>query len=84
MVVPPEMFDDCPLPESLQVVVKVSTVLPAFLAKVTLTKSEVYGETVLVNWNTVVAAAPAVKLYQPVVVKLGLGVPEPPDLVNPV
>jgi hypothetical protein len=69
--VPPEIFVLCPAParaELFQVVVKVNTVEPAFLAAVVITVSPVYGLTVSFNWNIVVAAAPAVSAYQPVAV----------------
>ena len=57
---------------------------PALTAAWTRIKSPVYGLTVEFNWNSVVAAPPGVNEYQPVVVKFGDGVPDPPDLVNPV
>jgi hypothetical protein len=85
--VPPEMLAVSPAPELVvwfQVVTKVNTVEPALTAPVTRIKSPVYGLTVEFNWNSVVAAAPGVSEYQPVVVKFGDGVPEPPTLVKPV
>ena len=86
--VPPEMLDVLPAPEvpsSNQVVVKVNTVLPALIAAVVLMYSGVYGDVVLFNWKIVVAAAPGVKLYQPVVVVSVVCVPPvPPIRVVPV
>jgi hypothetical protein len=85
--VPPEMFVLEPgvaTPADTHVVTNVNVVLPAFTAAVTRIKSPVYGAVVEFNCHIVVAAAPAVKLYHPVVVKFGLGVPDPPERVKPV
>ena len=63
--VPPEMLAVAPMaevPSSTQVVVKVNTVPPALSAAVVRMNSVSYGVTVLLSWNMVVAAAPAVRL----------------------
>ena len=63
----------------------VNVVDPAFLAAVTMTVSLVYGLTVSLSWNMVVAAAPAVSAYQPVAVDNVVCVPPvPPCLLVPV
>ena len=86
--VPPDIFAVVPAPDDpslTQVVTKVNTVDPALTAAVVCIYSPVYGAVALVNLNSVVAAAPAVKLYQPVVVARVVCVPPvPPTLVVPV
>jgi hypothetical protein len=87
VAVPPEICVFCPAPvlaPAFQVVTRVKVVLAALTAAVIVTLSLVYGALVLVSRHIVVAAAPPVRLYHPVVLRLGLGVPEPPTLVNPV
>jgi len=86
--VPPEILDVAPVtpvPSSTQVVVKVNTALLALSAAVVRMNSVSYGVTVLLSWNMVVAAAPAVRLKNPVVVASVLCVPpDPESLVVPV
>lgn len=86
--VPPEMFVLWPAPALellFQVVTSVNVVAARFLAAVTITVSLVYGLTVSLSWNMVVAAAPAVSAYQPVAVDSVVCVPPvPPVLVVPV
>ena len=63
--VPPEMLAVAPAtagPSSTQVVTKVNTVLPALSAAVVRMNSVSYGVTVLLSWNMVGAAPPAVRL----------------------
>ena len=63
--VPPEMLAVDPateVPLSLQTVVKVNTVPPAFSATSVRIKSGVYGAPALLSWNMVTAEPPAVKL----------------------
>ena len=65
VAVPPVMLavvPAVPVPSSLQTVVNVNTVLPAFNATCVLINSGVYGELALFNWKIVTAAPPGVKL----------------------
>jgi hypothetical protein len=67
------------------VVVNVNVVDPALTAAVVIMVSPVYGETVSAKFNNVVAAPPAVSVYQPVVVAKVVCVPPvPPMRVVPV
>ena len=88
VAVPPLMSHVVPAAETAgwnQVVTNVSVVLPASTAPVVRIYSPVYGLVALFNWNKVVAAAPGVKLYQPVVVANVVCVPPlPPIRVVPV
>lgn len=79
--VPPVMFVLWPAPDRLvlfHVVTNVSVVRPALTAAVTTIVSPVYGELTLFNWNKVVADAPAVNEYHPVVVASVVCVPPVP------
>ena len=61
VAVPPLISHVVPNPETVgwnQVVVKVSTVLPAFTAPAVTIYSPVYGEVALFNWNSVVEEPP--------------------------
>ena len=64
VAVPPVMLADVPAPEEpslTQVVTRVRMVDPASSAAVVLMYSPEYGDTALLSWNSVVAAAPGVR-----------------------
>ena len=85
--VPPEMLFTCPQPVlagALQVVTKVSMVDVASTAAVVLIKLEVYKYVASFICIMVVAAAPAVNEYQPVVDASVVCVPPVPPRLNPV
>jgi hypothetical protein len=85
--VPPEMLFTCPQPVlagAFQVVTSVSTVEAALTAAVVLIKLEVYRYVASFICIIVVAAAPGVNEYHPVVDASVVCVPPVPPRLNPV